>query len=146
MPAGSHVFFCMFVFIYSFVSLHHESHGEFFFFKCFILPEWSHVWDLTSLQDRNLFVKMDKILVYPAINVQSFLSRCERYTVRTQLHTPFDMLLFEIMQINNWIAWWGLPFYYILLNGYIYIYIYIYMHLQNLSHHYHFLFNKIIFI
>ena len=93
---------------------------RFFFFKCFILPEWSHVWDLTSLQDRNLFVKMDKILVYPAINVQSFLSRCERYTVRTQLHTPSDMLLFEIMQINNWIAWWGLWIFFF-LNGYIYI-------------------------
>ena len=72
----------------------------FFFYVLFYLNDLMYE-NLTSLHDRNLFVRMDKILVDPAINVQSFLSRCERYTVRTQLHTPFDMLLFEIMQINN---------------------------------------------
>ena len=94
-------FFCMFVFIYSFVSLHHESHGDFFFFYVLFYLNDIMYENLTSLHDRNLFVRMDKILVDPAINVQSFLSSCERYTVRTQLHTPSDMLLFEIMQINN---------------------------------------------
>ena len=93
----------------------------FFFYVLFYLNDIMYE-NLTSLHDRNLFVRMDKILVDPAINVQSFLSSCERYTVRTQLHTPSDMLLFEIMQINNWIAWWGL---WIFFFKWLYIYIYI---------------------